>query len=118
MIVIYIFLLGQPKIIISPETNTIVSGCETFFATCVAVGTELNTITFSRDGSILSANDQANIVVEVEDDVTTNTVTAILQLGTVTQDDAGIYSCSANSAVGFDDATFSVSVPNAGKQKC
>ena len=103
---------GPPEILISPAMDTVVSGCQTFFATCVAVGTELDTIIFTRDGVALPADNCTVFTVEVVEDVTTSTVTASLELCTVTLADAGVYGCVAMTAAGSDEATFNITVPN------
>lgn len=102
---------GPPEIVVSP-TDTLVSGCQTLFATCVAVGTQLDTITFTHGGVALFVDDRTNITLVVEEGATENTVTATLQLCTVTLADAGVYGCIASSAAGTDTAIFNVTVPN------
>lgn len=103
---------GPPEILISPAINTVVSACQTFFATCVAVGTGLDSITFTRDGVTLFADNRTNITVEVVEDITSKMVTATLELCTVTLADAGVYGCNASTAGGSDEATFNITVPN------
>jgi hypothetical protein len=86
------------------------------FVTCEALGAGLDTITFTRNGITISTDDdRTNITLMVEGCPTESIVNATLHVYNVTQDDAGVYACIANSTAGSDSANFNITVSNVGK---
>ena len=108
------FYIGTPQIFASPPGEVAISGCKTLFVTCIAVGAGLDIITFTINGRTISPDSRTNITQMVKGCPTERTVTATLELCGISQEDAGMYSCTASSAIGSDSANFKVVVSDVG----
>ena len=78
--------------------------------TCVARGVPTPSFTWNRDGRILSNDSRISMYEELLVENGLTFIQSILEVCSVSQEDAGEYSCTAGNIAGSETAVFEVSV--------
>ena len=106
----------QARIVIHPAQVASVDAGSSLTVACVAHGDPVPTITWSRGSSELANSSVITIYQEVLNISAVAFVKSILEICSVDEDDAGQYSCSAETSASNDTANFELSVTSvAGK---
>ena len=99
-----------PQIVIAPNNSTETIVGQTVLFTCVSSGMPLPLISWSREGETLGSDSRVNIYVE---EITENGMTfvqSVLEICSSEEMDSGEYTCSAESTLGNDSASFDLVV--------
>lgn len=98
------------EIVIRPPNQTEVVSGRTVVFTCVSRGMPTPSFNWSRDGNILSDDSRISIYEEVLVENGLTFIQSMLEVCSVSEEDAGEYSCTAGNEVGSETAVFEVSV--------
>ena len=99
--------------LLAPGNITVISG-NTVDLACLAYGIPLPTITWTKSGTPLSNNSDANRIMVLEGDITESGITLIrsyLQICSVRPSDGGEYSCVADNSIANATSNFEINIP-------
>jgi len=112
--VYYLATTDQTQIVIRPQQVTPVNAGSSLTLACVAYGDLIPTISWNKGSNQLTNDSEVTIYQEVLNISGLIFAKSILEICALDEDDAGQYSCFAESSTSNDTANFELSVTNQG----